>query len=494
MKRQLVATALLLQLACADTASQLDDALVFEVVGPPSEYVRRSGSPDLFDFATAHWRFYDDYLDLQPPACDDDSDGGAPDWPYLWRHGAESAEFLFVNGTGGGWRGGLDVSGLGIVVLQTDERLWSFSVDGGAPLHADRASQLAGAPGVAVFATDTLLWTRGEGAPSLYDLEQARPPFETWKVAYSWRAVHGQVDWHDGWASASPSVQRDGSLIWANGTVTRALLPSGTVKWEAPGGDGTFLVTADDVVVRSKAGELVAFDDDGGVRWQATVPAGVAGVVPSVLVDEGRSPSVVLPTWYETERGGGLLVNRRARDGVTLGLHDTLDAGALGELRLIGADLDGWLYLHARGPGPGFSLSARTAGLEHRWRVPSQELEFAPLVSASGDRLVTIDRRCRVNLLERATGATLASHRMVGKPGRFLPRLFNGVLYVVAELRTPETVKPSQLHGRRRPDGGLIDAADYGCYQPFLLDTVFCPSVVADFQRRVYALYAFQVE
>lgn len=90
MARRLAAAAVVWLVACYDTAPRLDDSLIFEVIAPPSEMDRRFGSPDLFDFATAHWRFYDDYLDLQPPACADDSDGGVPDWPYSWRHGTES--------------------------------------------------------------------------------------------------------------------------------------------------------------------------------------------------------------------------------------------------------------------------------------------------------------------------------------------------------------------------------------------------------------------
>lgn len=66
---------------------------------------------------------------------------------------------------------------------------------------------------------------------------------------------------------------------------------------------------------------------------------------------------------------------------------------------------------------------------------------------------------------------------------------------VVAEISPAETVKPSQLHGRLRPDGGVIDVvADYGCFAAPWLDTDLCPSVYEDNRRRVYALYAFQVE
>lgn len=346
---------------------------------------------------------------------------------------------------------------------------------------------------MAVFATDTLLWTSGNGAPSLYDLAQLRQPYETWKVVYSWRQEHSQAGSFDYWYQPSPAVQRDGTLIWTSGAgITRALRPSGEVKWEAPAEEGTFLVTGDDVVVRSRRGDFVAFQDDGGVRWHAPLPPGATEIIPRALVDEGRYPSIVLPMWYWSA-GRGLLMTRLASDGAAVATLDTLDAGHLGYLVIIGADRDGWFYINAETSG--FTLSARTSGLNEMWRVPSQELEFAPMASASGNRLVTIDRWCRVNLLDRATGATLASHRLVGRPGRFLPRLFDGVLYVVAELRAPETVKPSQMHGRLRPDGGVIDVvADYGCYAAPWLDTDLCPSVYEDNTRRVYALYAFQVE
>ena len=173
---------------------------------------------------------------------------------------------------------------------------------------------------------------------------------------------------------------------------------------------------------------------------------------------------------------------------------DARDAGSFGGPRVTGVGEDGSLFINAIESATSFSLASRTPQMREVWRVPSRELEFAPIVSASGERLITIDRECRVNLIDRQTGATLASHRMVGRPGRFLPRYFNGVLYVVGEIRPTVTVKPSQMQGRSRPDGGVIDVADYGCYAAPWIDGLLCPPVEAESRRRVFALYAFQVE
>ncbi len=494
MLRRLVTVVLLSLAACYEPASEFDDSLILYVFGPPSEILRRGGSPDLFDFATTHWRFYDDYLDLQAAACDDDTDGGKPDWPYLWRHGTEGLGFDSTNGRYYGRRAGLDVSPLGIVVMQTDDRLWTFAADGGAPLHADLRSRSGGGPDMAAFATDTLVWTDGDGAPSLYDFGQPREPFETWKVVYSWRQAQGQAGSFDYWFQPSPAVQRDGTLIWTSGAgVTRALKPTGEVKWQAPANEGPLLVTEDDVVIRSNSGDFVAFDDDGGVRWHAPTPSDATRLVGSALVDEGRYPSTVIPMLYRTSVGA-LLVTRRTSDGAQIAMLDTRDAGNIGGPEVIGADRNGSLFINAADTETGYSLAARTPALQELWRAPAQKLEFAPIVSETGDRLVTIDSKCRVKLIDRYTGNTLASHRMVGRPGRFLPRYINGVLYVVAEFRAHETVKPSEMQGRVRPDGGIIDVSDYGCFSAPYINSRLCPPVEADNTRRVYALYAFQVE
>lgn len=492
--RRLVTVVLLSLAACYEPASEFDDSLILNVFGPPSEILRRGGSPDLFDFAGAHWRFYDDYLDMQAPACDGDADGGVPDWPYLWRHGTDGLGFNSTNGRYYGRRAGLDVSPLGIVAMQTDDRLWTFAADGGMPLHADLRSRAGGGPNMAAFATDTLVWTDGDGAPSLYDFGQPREPFESWKVVYSWRQAQGQAGSFDYWFEPSPAVQRDGTLIWTSGAgVTRALTPTGEVKWQITAEEGPFLVTADDVVIRSHRGDFVAFDEDGGVRWHAPLPPDAIELVGSALVDEGRYPSNIVPMLYRTA-GGVLLVTRQTRDGAQLSTLDTRDAGNIGGPHVISADRNGSLFINASNDGSSYFLAARSPSMQEVWRVPAQELEFAPMVSTTGDRLVTIDTKCRVNLIDRYTGATLASHRMVGRPGRFLPRYFNGVLYVVAEFRAKETVKPSEMQGRVRPDGGIIDVSDYGCFSAPYINSRLCPPVEADNTRRVYALYAFQVE
>ncbi len=479
--------------ACAQPASSFEDSLSARVDGPPSELEIRSGSVDLFEFATQHWRFYDDYLDLQPPACPDDSDGGTLSWPYLWRHGVESSDLSFANGRLYGWRAGLDVS-RDLVVLQTNDRLWTFVADGGTPLHADLGTRVAGGPDMAVFGTDSLLWTDGSGAPSLIDLSSPRDRSSGWKVIYSWREAHGQDSQTDHWYQPAPAVQRDGTLIWTSGAgVTRALTLSGTVKWEAPAAEGPFLVTTDDVVIRSERGDYVAIDDDGGVRWHASPPPGTTGPVGLTQVDEGRHPSNIVPMLYSSG-DREVLVTRRARDGALLATLDPRDAGAFGGPRVTSVDPEGALIINAIVTTNVFTLSSRTPAMHERWRVPARELEFAPLISSAGDRLLTIDTECRVSLIDRATGVTLATHRMIGRPGRFLPRYRNGVLYVVAELRPGVTVKPSQLQGRRRPDGGVIEVSDYGCYSPAFLDGLKCPSVEADNRRRVFALYAFQVD
>jgi hypothetical protein len=490
---RLAAVVLLSLAACVEPASQFDDALGSRVEGPPSEFDLRSGSVDLFEFATAHWRFYDDYLDLQPAACADEADGGA-EWPYLWRHGAETFDFSLANGRSYGYRAGLDVSSAGLVVLQTNDRLWTFAADGGAPLHADRGTRMGGGPLMAAFATETLLWTDGDGAPALFDLSQPRDRSSGWKVSFSWREQHAQQGGLDYWFQPSPAVQRDGTLIWTSAAgLTRALKITGEVKWEVPAAEGPLLVTTDDVVLRALRGDFVAFKDDGGVRWRDLAPPNTT-VISGTLVDEGRYPTTFVPMAYSTASGISL-ITRRARDGAELSRFDTADGGRIGGLEVVGTDGDGWLFINAReSAAEVFTLSSRAPDLSERWRVPSRALEFAPIASASGDRLVTIDKQCRVNLIDRQTGATLASHRMVGRPGRFLPRYFNGVLYVVAEIRPGVTVNPSQMQGRSRPDGGLIDVADYGCYAAPFLDGIACPAVEADDRRRVYALYAFQVD
>ena len=167
------------------------------------------------------------------------------------------------------------MSAHGVVVLQTFERLWTFAVDGGAPLHADLGTPTGAGTNMAVFATDTLLWTDGSGTPSLFDLTQPRDRSTGWKVVYSWHEAHAQAGGSDYWFQPSPAVQRDGTLIWTSRAgVTRALEVTGEVRWQIPAAEGTFLVTSDDVVIRSKDGEYVAFEQDGGLRWQAPLPAG----------------------------------------------------------------------------------------------------------------------------------------------------------------------------------------------------------------------------
>lgn len=345
-----------------------------------------------------------------------------------------------------------------------------------------------------VFATDTLFWTEGSGAPSLFDFSQPRDRVKGWKIVYSWREQHSQSGAFDYWYQPSPAVQSDGTLIWTSGAgLTRALRTTGEVKWEAPADEGTLVVTPNDIVIRSKQGNWVAFADDGGARWQAPIPAGYE-IPARNLVDEGRYPADVLPTWYgRMTSSSALFVTRQADNGFEVASLDSRDAG-FGSPLLIGADSQGSLFVNAFETASTLSLAERSPGLLERWRVPSRELEFAPLVSASGNRLATIDTQCRVNLLDRQTGRTLATHRLAGRPGRYLPRLLDGVLYVVAELRPAVTVKPSEMEGRARPDGGTINASDYGCYVPLLLGSVFCPSIEANDRRRVFALYAFQVE
>jgi len=252
-------------------------------------------------------------------------------------------------------------------------------------------------------------------------------------------------------------------------------------------------VTRGDEVVLSTDDEYVGLARDGGLSWRTAPERAGIPLWRAPLVDEGRFPGTLLPNVYENG-ATTVIVSSRASDGFMQAAVESQDAGSFGTPDVIGVDSDGAFFVSAREGSGAYSLSERSPGLHERWRVPARELEYAPLASESGDRLVTVDRQCRVNLLDRRTGATLASHRMVGRPARFLPRLLGGVLYLVAEVRPAQTVKPSEMQGRVRPDGGVIDVADYGCYLPAYLDSGKCPPVSAASDHRFFALYAFQVE
>ncbi|MFO0601054.1 MAG: hypothetical protein U0228_37440 [Myxococcaceae bacterium] len=483
--RFLVVAIALSCVSCTEPASTFDDGLRHV----PTELEIRRSSADLYQFATSHWRFYDDFLDLQPPACGPDTDGGVAEWSYLWRHGvASSSATAEGNGRLYGGRAGLDISPSGILAVAAAYRLWTFAADGGQPLHADWSDARGGGWTMGAFATPTLFWTDGALAPSLYDFALPRSRVDGWQVAYSWRAAQGSTNSFDNWYQASPAIQRDGTLIWTSGAgTTFALGTNGELKWTRPADQGPLLVTIDDIVVRSTRGDFVAFAPDGGVLWHEPT-LGDGGALRQVpIVDEGRYPSRFLPMYYGY--GEAALVLRDARDGRVAA---RLDAGAFATPVVVGVDPDGWVLLNGQEADSSFSLAALTPELREVWRVPAQELEFAPIVTPT--RVVTIDRDCRLKLIDRTNGTTLAEHRLVGRPYRYLPRLLDGVLYVTAEVRPTVTTKPSQMQGRVRPDGGIIDVADYGCFLPGFLDTDLCPAIAPEPRQAVYAVYAFQVE
>lgn len=485
--------ALSLMLVSCSTAAELEDGFSYLFV--LSERDDRMNSVDLYEIGTKQQRFFDDYLELQPPTLCDKDDAGVSDWPYLWRHGVTGVHDGLVGQRGGGTRSTLDVSGAGLVALLAGQFLWTYSADGGVPLHAD----FGVGDEMVAFASDSLLWTSYFG-PRLLNVSLPHDRWFGWPYVFDWRDAHPSEGGFDQWFRSSDAVLRDGTLIWTTGVgKTRAVSTSGQVLWEAPAKEGPILVTTDDVpIVTTDDGDLHAFGADGGVRWRAPLPAGTTNSSPGVVLDEGRYPSPFVPMRYSGVRRS-VFLTRRADDGSVFAAIDSADAGnIMGGPIVVTADLDGQLFINEQMTSDEAALSAWTPALQLAWRVPSERLVFAPVLSKSGERLVTVDNACRVNLYDRRTGEKLASHKLLARPGYALPRLVNGVLYVVGSYTPRESVFQRHMQGRVRPDGSVIDvAADYGCYDPILVDTSWCPPVWRSESlkpRSVFVLYAFQVE
>ncbi len=274
------------------------------------------------------------------------------------------------------------------------------------------------------------------------------------------------------------------------------MTPSGEIKWSVPAAEGTYTIGPGDVAFRSKMGDYVGIGLDGGVVWEADAWPEPWRVVPRrPLIDEGAYIGNVLPMLY-SRRGAVVddaFVLRRVSDAQPSVVLTYLDAGYAPGPDHVGMARDGMLYLSEDGREGDFPrvgvLQRYTPGLREQWSVPTWNLAFAPIAGQRSERVFTVDQACRVNVVDGVTGKTIASHRMLGSPQKFVPKLVDGVLYVVAEIRSKDRVVPWEMSGKQRPDGGAIEFTDYQCLDRLLN---VCPLIAADWP--LYVLYAFSVE
>lgn len=468
-----------------------------------TEFEVRWKSTDLLESSPKFWRFYDDYLDGLESECAESGDGGTPELNYLWRHGAVATGYASgLGGRGQGFRNGLAVHPSGRVAMMAGARLWLYD-DGGVPMHAYSNARSATKNTGQAFSSEFVafvdsdrVWSDGSGSPSVVNLgvhDRLWGPL----VEYSWYEEHKSMGGFDTWFNPTDAVMSDGSLVWTNASdFTRAMTPSGDVKWSVPAAEGTYTIGPGDVAFRSEKGDYVGVGLDGRIVWQAEPWPEPWRVVPrQPLIDEGSYVGDVLPMLY-SRRGAVVddaFVLRRVSDVQPSAIVTYLDAGYAPFPDHVGMARDGMLYLSEDGREGSFPrvgvLQGYTPGLREKWSVPTWNLAFAPIGGQRSERVFTVDSACRVNVVDGATGAVIASHRMLGRPHKFVPKLVDGRLYVVAEIRPKSRVVPWEMKGRRRPDGGVVEFSDYQCLDRFV---DICPPIGADWP--MYVLYAFQVE
>jgi outer membrane protein assembly factor BamB len=288
-------------------------------------------------------------------------------------------------------------------------------------------------------------------------------------------------------AYSSPSVLSDGTLVWTSWAgKTRALATDGGVTWEADAVEGVALVNDDDVTYWAGPTPL-GRDKRGALVWAPRYPA--EWTPRSIPQDEGTRVGPLIPVAYNAHEQGGVVALHRSTDGEIQWSVSTADGGLDGHAERVAFANDGTLFVTT--PTSDFQTQRLTAygyALQRRWSIESSALQFAPIPGQRSERLFTVTRDCRVNVLDR-DGNTLASHQMLGRAFRYLPKLVDGVLYVMAEVPVPEKLTANQLAHLTRPDGGTIDPdRDYDCV---LGRAVMCPPIEAG---PFFILYAFQVE
>lgn len=455
------------------------------------EGIIRSRSSDRLVQSPGLWHFYDDYLDTLVSDCADA--GGSPNSLVpLWRRGIAPTYGAVQSGNArDGNRSGLAVHRDGLVALQAGRSLWLLDSASGTPLHLYTAAQSAAfddSPEFVAFAgSPERLWVNISG-PALLDLaswDRAQGP----TIAFSWfrSAPPNSVDT---WAYSSQSVADDGTLIWSSfANRTRALATDGSVRWEVPSVVGPATLDFNGTAYWAGTTPLGRSISDGGLAW---TPARAAEWTPvSLPIDEGSPiPTFIPATWRDSN------ATATGLDGV-LSFHD-LFGNAVGSLHESDGGLEhapervatardgtffvsGTRYLPAESVNATF-VSAYSPTRQRLWTQRTPRQVFAPIAGERSNRVFTVTGDCRVNVMDRQ-GSVIASHQMVGNAGRFVPKLVDGVLYVLAETMVRGEVRAEDL--TLRADGGLISArSDYQCEGR-------CPSIAVG---PFYVLYAFEVE
>ena len=308
---------------------------------------------------------------------------------------------------------------------------------------------------VAAFTPDgKKLWTDSKG-PLLLDLE-AFDRKEGFRAEYSWYAEHAQM-FLEAWDSPSQSVGADGTLYWTSQYgKTRALEPTGRVRWESEGASGFATLDGNGNTFWSASASGLR-GEDGGVMWTPTQLPPWRG--PGRLTNlEGAPIRNLIPVQHgpSVSPGDELVLHRL--DGTIAGLLPEHFAPGVAT-----AQADGLLLV---APSDSKELSSwNTNTLQRNWAtVLNGYVDVGPVISEGTRTVWVVTSDCRVSEIDEQ-GVVKRWHQMDGAPMDQVPKVLDGVLYVLSmtrnQLAPGEEVIPGQL---TRADGGVTSPADYGCY------------------------------
>lgn len=428
----------------------------------------RVHSNDALVTAPLIWKFYDDFAARLPPACTPDGGPSESGLRPLWRRAIipieANPEYGPLSASISG-HSAIDFHPDGGLAVAVGGVLWILDPQTGEPRHILKAGDERHLPSgytpfdtpVVAFTPDGHLWTAAQG-PVLLNLERfdrLAGPY----VEYSWHGAHAGEVFLDGWSYPSKSVGRDGTLFWRDRSgITRALEPSGRVRWERSGLEGFPTLDGNDNTWWSGSGVGLRADD-GGIFW-----------VPELL-----------PTWsanfpslpgLETQPVGNLIAARhKPMQGVPLlGLHriDGSLAGVIPEpAATVTAMGDRTIYIW-RASTPGGTLSAWDTGtFQMRWSLPvAQPVSVGPIVSARNNSVWVSTADCRISEVS-SNGTVTRWHQMAGEPSGMAPYLADGILFVLSKTHTGLPAEASLLPGgpQTQPDAGYGTPADYGCLE-----------------------------
>ena len=454
-----------------------------------SETSVRLASDDIIVRNPGIWRFYDDYARQLPPACGSDAGVLEGTLVPLWKRTLNPITRTSTFNSAEGHRSAVAVHPNGTVAVAAGGTVWLLDANTGVPTHGLMAASRVGFSvfGFAVFTPDgKSLWVNG-GDPMRLDLT-------------SWDRIAGPAAYrYQGDAFSSglvPGVASDGTIFFL-GSLGRALEPSGQVRWERSGVNGTARVDAADRVFWSRAQPPRALDPiTGDEVWRAQLRP---EWFESELINAENVPTRSLIPMRNLSNGPHTVSLHRASDGnIERVIEPRTDAGTSVRANRSAQSGDGTLYLtYLLGSSQGAVLNERVVAYDEatgaqKWVKEFPELATAPLVGAGGDVFVAT-KDCRLSVLS-PDGEVRRSFLMAARPTGDLLQLTDGVLYVVTSINPGLNVGERVFPGDSLPvreDGGIPRVEDYDCPRG---DPLLCAPEIKGDVSELFVLYAFRVE